>query len=143
MTRDYLKRTIVRMKYVADTNTLLAVALNEPEKAWLLDVTAGCGLVAPPVLPYEVGNALSAMVKRHALRSEEVPGVWDIVAAIPVELADIDTRSALLLAVRCGVYAYDAYFLQCALETRCPLLTLDQPLRRIAKTLNIPLVEPS
>jgi hypothetical protein len=35
------------MKYVADTNTLLAVALDEPEKAWLVGVTDGCALVAP------------------------------------------------------------------------------------------------
>ena len=129
------------MKYVADTNTLLAVAMNEPEKAWLVDVTEGCGLTAPAVLPYEVGNALSALVKKSVLRPEEVPGVWDAVARIPVELAEIDVRSALVLALQAGIYAYDAYFLQCAVEGNCPLLTLDQPLRRVAMGLKIRVVE--
>ena len=129
------------MKYVADTNTLLAVALDEPEKAWLEEVTQGCGLVAPNILPYEVGNALSALVKRGAIRPEDVPGVWDLVAGIPVELAEIDVRAAVLLAVRMGVYAYDGYFLECALETRCPLLTLDEGMKRIARLLGIRLVE--
>ena len=135
------KRTIVHMKLVADTNTFLAVALNEPEKAWLVDVTQGCDLVAPRVLPYEVGNALSALVKRNALLAQQALDVWDAVARIPVELADLDIRAALLLAVRCGVYAYDAYFLQCALETRCPLLTLDEGMKQVAGKLDIKLVE--
>jgi predicted nucleic acid-binding protein len=81
------------------------------------------------------------LVKRGVLRPDEVPGVWDLVAKIPVELAEIDVRGALLLAVRMGVYAYDAYFLQCALETRCPLLTLDQGMKRTARQLDIRLVE--
>jgi predicted nucleic acid-binding protein len=62
---------------------------------------------------------------------------------IPVELADLDIRAALLLACGHGLYAYDAYFLQCALEKRCPLLTLDRRLKRIATELNINLVEQS
>lgn len=129
------------MRYTADTNTFLAVALDEPEKAWLIGVTDGCNLVAPDVLPYEVGNALSALVKRNALGPGQVPSVWDAIGSIPVELAKIDVRAALLLAVRCGIYAYDAYFLQCALETATPLLTLDRSLKQVAETLDIRVVE--
>lgn len=129
------------MRYAADTNTFLAVALDEPEKAWLIDVTDGCDLAAPTVLPYEIGNALSALVKRNVLRPRQVPGVWDAICRIPVELTEIDIGAALLVAIRCGIYAYDAYFLQCALETGSPLLTLDQSLRRVAKTLRIRVVE--
>jgi len=129
------------MRYAADTNTFLAVALDEPEKAWLIGVTNGCDLAAPATLPYEVGNALSAMVKRDALHPGQVPGVWDAIGSIPVELTQIDVRAALLLAVRCDIYAYDAYFLQCAIETGSPLLTLDRGLMQVAMTLNIPVVE--
>jgi len=125
------------MRYVADTNTFLAVALNRPERTWLLDVTAGCDLIAPAVLPYEVGNALSAMAKRRALTPERVEGVLNTVAEIPVELVEVDVRAALLLAVAAGIYAYDAYFLQCALQTGCPLLTLDRGLRRTANGMDI------
>ena len=52
------------MKYVVDTNVLLAVALGEPEKEWLVEATDGCELVAPEVLPYEIANAISALLKR-------------------------------------------------------------------------------
>lgn len=114
------------MKIIADTNTFLAVALNEPEKAWLIEVTDGHDLAAPSVLPYEIGNALSSLARRKIVTLKQLPAVWDAAAAIPVELTTVDTRAALLLAGHFGIYAYDAYFLQCAIETRSPLLTLDR-----------------
>jgi hypothetical protein len=47
------------MKIIADTNTFLAVALNEPEKPEIIRLTTGYDLVAPLILPFEIGNALS------------------------------------------------------------------------------------
>ena len=131
------------MKIVADTNTFLAVALDEPEKAWLIEVTEGLDLVAPAVLPYEIGNALSALARRKVLTKAQLAAAWDAATAVPVELASIDVRAALLLAGHFHIYAYDAYFLQCALETKSPLLTLDRGMKHVAKLLDITLVEPS
>ena len=129
------------MKIVADTNTFLAVALNEPEKDWLIEATDSHDLVAPAVLPYEIGNALSSLVRREVVTEPQLAAVWDAASAVPVELANIDARAALLLAGHFRIYAYDAYFLQCALETKCPLLTLDRGMKRVAKQLDIKLVE--
>ncbi|MGC8542159.1 MAG: type II toxin-antitoxin system VapC family toxin [Phycisphaerae bacterium] len=50
-------------------------------------------------------------------------------------------RVALALAVRNGIYAYDGYFLQCAIQSGCPLLTLDQRMRRVARELDVGIVE--
>ncbi len=129
------------MKIVADTNTFLAVALNEPEKDWLIQTTDGHDLIAPAVLPYEIGNALSSLVRRKVLVATQLGAAWDAAAAIPVELAAVDARASLLLAGHFRIYAYDAYFLQCSLESKCPLLTLDGGMKRVAKQLNITLVE--
>lgn len=129
------------MKLVADTNTFLAVALDEPEKASIVRATVGQELVAPEVLPFELGNALTAMLKRGVIRAAEVPIAWDALRAIPVELREVDMPAALELAVRHGIYAYDAYFLVCALHLRLPLLTLDRGMRRIAGELGIPVME--
>lgn len=131
------------MKIVADTNTFLAVALDEIEKNWLIARTVGHDLIAPAVLPYEIGNALSALVRRRVLNEKQLAAAWDASAAIPVELAAIDVRAALLLAGRLNIYAYDAFFLQCALETKCPLLTLDKGLKQVAAGMGIKLVEQS
>ena len=131
------------MKIVADTNTFLAVALDEPEKVWLIEATDGHDLVAPVVLPYEIGNALSSLIRRKRITEGQAAVAWDAAAAVPVELASVDLRAALLLAGHFRIYAYDAYFLQCSLETKCPLLTLDAGMQRVAKQLHITLVEES
>lgn len=129
------------MKIVADTNTFMAVALDQPERGWLTAVTEECSLMAPSVLPYEIGNALSALVKRKVVTGDQAPLVWDAVPKIPVELVRVDIRVALTLAARFNLYAYDAYFLQCALDQRCPLLSLDKRVKRVAADLNIRLWE--
>ncbi len=51
------------MKTMADTNTSIAVALNEPEKDRIIRLAEGHDLIAPDVLPFEIGNALTAMMK--------------------------------------------------------------------------------
>lgn len=97
------------MKIVADTNIFLAVALGEPERERLIQAVIGHELIAPEVLPFELGNALTAMTKKQRLSPEEVVATWDIVSAIPVELRRIDMSAALALSVTHGIYAYDAY----------------------------------
>jgi predicted nucleic acid-binding protein len=131
------------MKIVVDTNTFLAVALDEPEKEWLIEATTDHDLVAPAVLPYEIANALSSLLRRKRLTEPQLAEAWDAAAAVPVELASVDARASLLLAGQFRIYAYDAYFLQCSLETKCPLLTLDRGMKRVAQQLNITLVEES
>jgi predicted nucleic acid-binding protein len=129
------------MKIVADTNVFLAAALGKPERSRIIELTAGHELVAPQVLPFEIGNALIAMMRKGALESHEVLAAWDAVRAIAVDLRSIDLRSALNLAVRFGTYAYDAYFLECALSLRAPILTLNKKMKRIARELSIQVLE--
>ena len=129
------------MQIVADTNTFLAVALEEPERARIVELTTGHDLVAPEVLPFEIGNALTALMKRGALQAKEVNTVWDAVQAIPVDLRAVDIKEALRIAMRFGMYAYDAYFLECALGLRLPLLTLDKGMKAVARELAIEVLE--
>ncbi len=75
------------------------------------------------------------------LKPEEVEAVWDAIGSVAVELAPVDVRAATVLAAEHGINAYDAYFLQCALESRCPLLTLDDGMKRVARNLAILMVE--
>lgn len=129
------------MKIIADTNTFLAVVLNEPEKSEIIRLTTGYDLVAPLILPFEIGNALSAMLKRRRLNSDEVLSAWNSVQTIPVELRKIDVRRVLEIAVHLNIYAYDAYFLECAVELQLPLLSLDRHLCTSAQKLNIRMLE--
>ena len=129
------------MNIVSDTNIFLAVVLEKPEKNNIIQLTSKANAISPEVLPYEVGNALSAMVKRNKLTKDEALLAFEGIKSIPVRLVSIDIRQALKLALAYNIYAYDAYFLQCAKQLSCPLITLDKRMKQVAYDLNIEVVE--
>ncbi len=128
------------MNIIADTNIFLSVALDEPEKEIIIEKTSNANITSPDILPYEIGNALSAMLKRHQITKEEVLPTLEATKNIPVRLLPVDIAEALKIAIEFNIYAYDAYFLQCAKATSYPLCTLDRKMRAVAKELRIPLI---
>ena len=129
------------MNLVADTNIFLAVVLNEPERAHIIEVTSDAVLSAPEILPYEIGNALSAMIKRRQISKAEALVAEKAANLIPVRLVSIDIQKALELAIEHNIYAYDAYFLICAKSLAQPLMSLDKRMKQIARDLGINIVE--
>jgi predicted nucleic acid-binding protein len=127
------------MKLAVDTRALLAVVLNEPERLSIIAASQDCDLVASDIMPFEVGNALVAMVRRKRLNPDEVLAAWSIFGRFPISLSSIDMSAALKMALRRGICAYDAYVLQCAAEQRAELLTLDQRMQTIATAEGIAL----
>lgn len=125
------------MHILADTNILLAVVLDEPERQRIVELTVGAEVFAPEILPYEIGNALSALVKRGRLTGGQAMAALAAARRIPVRLVAVDVAGALQLATECGIYAYDAYVLQCARALSYPLLTLDTRMRQVAAELKI------
>lgn len=141
MTVARIKSTIVHMRIVTDSSVFLAVALNAPEKARLIEITTGHDLIAPGVLPFELGNALSSLCRRKRICAGDALKIWDVLMDIPVELKPIEIRSAVEMATQNMIYAYDAYFLECSMHWRCPLLTLDKKLKATAISKNIEVLE--
>ena len=130
------------MKIIADTNIFLAVVLDEPEKDSIIEMTGESDVIAPEILPYEMGNALSAMLKRRQLSEQEALSALKAAYKIPVRLISVDVHAALKLAITHNIYAYDAYFLHCALTQSLPLMTLDRRMKAVAEELKIKLLEP-
>lgn len=129
------------MDVISDTNIFLAVALNEPEKNNIIQLTSEFNAIAPEILPYEIGNALTAMVKRKQLTHDEALSAFDAASSIPVRLVSVDIPKALKLALDYNIYAYDAYFLQCAIYLSSALITLDKRMKKVAYDLNIEVME--
>ena len=129
------------MDIVADASAFLAVVLNEAARDSIIRSTAGRGIVAPEILPYEVGNALVVVRKKGRLTDREVLRAFDSAQQIPVTLLPVTIPSAVKLAMQFGIYAYDAYYLQCCIENRLPLLSLDVRMCEVAKRLRIQIVE--
>ena len=126
---------------VIDTSALLAVLLGEPERPALIAATAGAVLMAPASLPWEVGNALVAAVRRRRLSPSEARQAWLSFESVPIRPADVDIGRAIDAALEFGLYAYDAYMLELARQRGLPLLTLDQQLRAAATAGGLSLVE--
>ena len=91
--------TIVCMEIISDTNIFLAVILEEPEKENIIQLTALSNVVSPEILPYEIGNALTAMVKRKQLTHEEAVSVFEASKSIRVRLLAVDIKKALRIAL--------------------------------------------
>jgi predicted nucleic acid-binding protein len=86
------------MKIIADTNIFLTVVLNEPKKQRIIELGLDCEIIAPELLPYEMGNALSAMLKRRQLSAQEVVLAYEKAQKIPVTLVEVNIKAALELA---------------------------------------------
>ncbi|ABA56625.1 hypothetical protein Noc_0090 [Nitrosococcus oceani ATCC 19707] len=84
------------------------------------------------ILPYEIGNALSIMIKRKRLTHNEALSAFKITSLIHVRLVAIDIQQALKLAFEFNIYAYGAYFLQCAQSLSCPLITLNKRMKQVS-----------
>ncbi|MFC1535126.1 type II toxin-antitoxin system VapC family toxin [Thermodesulfobacteriota bacterium] len=80
-------------------------------------------------------------MKKRTIEADELTSAWDMVQTIPIELQQIDIRSALEIASRFNIYAYDAYFIECAMSLRCPLLTLDRQMKIVGKNIGVNILE--
>ena len=81
------------------------------------------------------------MVIGKRLTPEEALLAWNACLAIPVDLRAIDIEKALMVATKNNIYAYDAYFIECATSLRCPLLTLDRQLKSVCQDHGIKILE--
>ncbi len=129
------------MQITVDTSVVMAVLLGEPARGALVDQTRDAELLAPPTLPWEVGNALSALLRRGRLEWTEAAAVLAGLEAIPLRLPEVDLEDAVELASRFGIYAYDAYVIVCARRYRTPLLSLDQAQNAVAREAGVTVME--
>ncbi|MBI9084312.1 MAG: type II toxin-antitoxin system VapC family toxin [Desulfobacterales bacterium] len=129
------------MDIVIDTSALISVIVGEPERNKIIEITKGNTLIGPGSIPWEIGNAFSAMFKRNRLSIEEARKGLLIFVGIPLRYIEPDFVKVLSLSKETNMYAYDAYFLDCAIRHKAPLLTLDKKLRSAANSLNIDALE--
>ena len=129
------------MNIVVDTSVIIAVISNESQKDRLIELTKGADLVAPPSIHWEIGNAFSAMLKRGRLTLHQTLKAIEVYHKIPVRYAEIELEDTLRIAAEYNIYSYDAYLLRCALKYNAPLISLDRNLVRIAKEMNVVVIE--
>ena len=129
------------MDVVIDTSALIAVIVGEPVRNEIIEFTTGNTLIGPGSIPWEIGNAFSAMFKQNRLTLDEAQKGLAIFDSIPLRYVEPDFVNALKLSKDSNIYAYDAYFLDCALRYKAPLLTLDRKLKTAARNINVETLE--
>lgn len=129
------------MAIVVDTSAVIAVAGNEPVKPRLIEITRGEELIAPTTLPWEVGNAITAMFKRRRITLEQGLDLLVQFRQIRIRLTDVSLDRSVDLAAKLNLYAYDAYAIECARQVRVPVLSLDAGLKQAARTAGVPVLE--
>jgi len=129
------------MDVVIDTSALIAVIVGEPERNRIVEFTTGNTLIGPGSIPWEIGNSFSAMFKQNKLTFDEAKKGLVIFDSIPLRYIKPDFVNALKISKQANMYAYDAYFLDCAIRHKAPLLTLDRKLKTAAQNLNVEIME--
>lgn len=129
------------MDIVVDTSVIIAVIVNEPVKETLIELTTGADLIAPQSVHWEIGGALSVMLKRERITLEQAIRAVRIYRQIPLRYVDVELEETLKVAEAQDIYAYDAYLIRCAVKYKAPLLSLDRNLVVAAKEMGARVIE--
>ena len=78
---------------------------------------------------------------RDIIFSEHDARRWLLDTDTLIRYLPVDLENAVSIAHANNMYAYDAYFLDCAARHAAPLLTLDRPLKRAAAKTGVHVLE--
>ncbi len=139
MSRFVLDASVVLTWCFPDENTALARHVADKLKH-------GDTALAPSFWPHEVLNALLVGEKRKRISKELVQSFLGDLAALPVQLEQSPAGAVFdriqLFSRKHGLTAYDAAYLDLALESGLPLATLDEDLIRACERARAGLVRP-
>ena len=71
---------------VIDTSALIAVIVGESERKKIIELTNENTLIGPASIPWEIGNAFSAMFKQDRLNLDEAEKGFAIFKSIPLDI---------------------------------------------------------
>ena len=115
---------------VVDCSALAAVLFDEPEREAAARAMAGKELFAPDLLSHEIVSvALKKTAAGYGTLARQALTDLD---ALRLTRCRVDAGAQFELAERAGLTAYDAAYLQLALELRAPLVTFDRELGKVA-----------
>ena len=137
-------------RFVIDASVVLSWCFPDENSALAQHVAdrfkRGDVAIASAFWPHEVLNALLAGEKRQRISGLLVRSFLDDLAILPVELQHSRAEAVFVriqsLSRAHGLTAYDAAYLDLALEGGLPLATLDEDLIRASKRAGAKLLQP-
>lgn len=108
-------------------------SVNQVDKTFSDYVMGNLLLIAPTLLPYEVGNGLCSAIRQKRITFKQANQLLDAFLDLELDLSATDILFAFHLAKQHDLTVYDASYLSLAFEKNVYLFTLDKDLTRIAK----------
>ena len=136
-------------RFVLDASVVLTWCFPDENAAMAQHVAGmfkrGDTALVPSFWPHEVLNALLVGEKRKRISKELVRSFLDDLATLPIVLeqfpAGVVFDRIQHLSREHGLTAYDAAYLDLALDSGLPLATLDEDLARASKKARVRLVQ--
>ncbi|MEF3365136.1 type II toxin-antitoxin system VapC family toxin [Methylocystis sp. 9N] len=113
---------------VVDASAFAAVLFKEPEGDGLADLWANSVVIAPILLCYEIGNVALTKARRFPDEADECIEAYDIFLRLKIQIAEVEFRDVLALALRRNLTVYDASYAWLALSRGLDLISLDRRL---------------
>ena len=129
---------------VLDCSYTLAMVMPDEARPQSLEAVIHARLFAPAIWPVEVANALRNGLRRGRLVDDEVQAVCARVEAFEVETlatSDLGVRQRYLAAHAHDLTAYDAAYLELAVQRRCALATLDNQVAAAARRAGVAVLD--
>lgn len=131
---------------VIDNSVVMAWLFEDEVSAYadhILDQLPDLNLLVPAIWSLEVSNVLLVAEKRGRLSNDDIYHFINLLMQLPIEIVVEDYRRSIQRILALGrsneISAYDAAYLDLAIQNVCPLATLDHKLLEAAKNCGVPL----
>ena len=118
--------------FVIDASALAAVLFGEPRSREVEERLRGAVMVAPTLLPYELGNTCLKKIAQDPDRRPQLREALSYYSRLQIDEVEIPPWEVVPLAEAAKLSFYDASYLWLSRSLGAPLVTLDRKLEDAA-----------
>jgi predicted nucleic acid-binding protein len=125
---------------VVDCSYTLAMVMPDERVPASMPQVAAARMLVPSIWPYEVANAFRNAIRRRRVDETAITGVCARIEGLGIEVVpthDAGVRQHFAVTAAHGLTAYDAAYVELALQRRCALATLDARLADAARNAGL------
>lgn len=132
------------VSFVLDSSVALGAFFEDEQDDYALGVWRSLDeaqAVVPALWHLEMGNILSRALRAGRITQEAIDQCWSRIEVVGLQALPLhgDARHWTQRAADWGLSAYDACYLDTALQQRLPLATKDHQLAAVARRVGVPL----
>jgi len=133
--------------FVVDNSVVMTWCFRDEENEYSLKVLSMLEkslAYVPAIWPLEAGNVLVYAERRGRINKSDSSYILELLSNLPIIVEQESSGRMLseifMLARNCGLSTYDASYLDLAMKMSLPLATLDEKLKKAARSCKVKLV---